>query len=317
VPGLVDLHCHLAAGPLNPTGLDTGQLVASGTVACADAGSFGPVTIAAAAAEWAEDDTLAIRCWIHLFGTGLRDGGEIPEDDAIIEALAATRKATPALLAGIKIRLGQRDAAGDEALLTKGLHASAELGLPLIVHLTGCQLGADAVASGLRPGDVLTHAFHGRTGRVVSATGGVLPSVASAQARGVVLDLGHGTNHFSWVTLEACVREGVLPETVSTDLSRKSLHRQPLFDLATAISKMVAAGIPEERALIAGTYRPADLLGIPLEFSRSCVVLRKEQGPWLLADAEGERRQVPWVFRPVLVYRADRYVNFGAPVFRA
>ena len=44
----------------------------------------------------------------------------------------------------------------------------------------------------LRPGDIYTHCLHGFESSIAQENGSLHPSVAAAQARGVVFDIGHG-----------------------------------------------------------------------------------------------------------------------------
>ena len=89
----------------------------------------------------------------------------------------------------------------------------------------------------------------------------VLPCVLEARERGVLFDVGHGSASFSLNVAEAAISDGFVPDTISTDLQIRHLERQPLeHDLPLVMSKLFAAGMPEEDIFAAVTSRPAGLL---------------------------------------------------------
>jgi dihydroorotase len=298
-PGLVDLHCHLSAGGTAPPGLDEEQCLVTGVVGAGDGGSFGPSNIAEAAEQWIDRPSLDVRAWIYLYGKGLRDPAPLPSLEDVVDDLRRAKEAFPRLIVGMKVRLGQGDRDADGALLNAGLAAATELDLRMMVHLTGTYLGAAVVADALRPGDVLSHAFHGREGSIIDRDGHVVDAVRKAQARGALLDVAHGRNHFSWRTFEAAARDGVAPDALSTDINRLSWSRSPVFDLPTVVSKAGVIGMSVEDALRLASYSAASVLGLTLSLDRNVVVLRPEAGPFALADSEGQSRSVPWRLLPI------------------
>ena len=299
LPGFVDLHCHVVASELNPLGVSGALQLLGGVVACADAGSFGPVNIDAARTEWSRDPSAIIKSWLYLFGEGLLDPSPLPSSDQIVDDLARARTRHPETVVGIKVRLGHHPRAYDEAMFTAGLSASDALGIPLMVHVTNTELTPSEVASAMKPGDVFTHAFHARRHSIISESGGVYQAVKDAQARGVVIDVAHGGNHFSWDVFEAARRDGFHPDVISTDLTLKPWRQ----DMSTVVSKLSSiGGLPIEDALRSATYVPASILGIDLQFDNSVVVLSVKRERHDLPDGEGKIRTVSSILRPVFVW---------------
>ena len=75
-------------------------------------------------------------------------------------------------------------------------------------------------------------------------------------------DLGHGRASFSFAIAEAAIEEGFWPDTLSTDAYRRHLGAEPPHHLPRVLSKLVAAGLPEEAALARVTAAPAAILGL-------------------------------------------------------
>ena len=112
----------------------------------------------------------------------------------------------------------------------------------------------------LRPGDLLTHCFVPR-GTASPPTPDRLELVRAARARGVLLDVGHGMGSFSFADAEALLAAGIEPDTISSDLHTGCLHG-PAYELLTVLSKLVAVGLPFDRALVAATDTPRRAFGL-------------------------------------------------------
>ncbi|MFN8623926.1 MAG: hypothetical protein U0869_24555 [Chloroflexota bacterium] len=118
----------------------------------------------------------------------------------------------------------------------------------------------------LRKGDVVTYCFSGLPENLLDdKTGKVRTSVKEARDRGVLFDVGHGMMSFDWRIAEACIAEGFLPDTISTDQYNKHVGSDPQHDLPRTISKLIAAGMPEKDAFHAATWRPAEVMRVTPE----------------------------------------------------
>ncbi len=72
-------------------------------------------------------------------------------------------------------------------------------------------------SSCLRPGDILAHPFTRHPGGFVDRTGHVHPVVREAVARGLRIDVGHGS-HFSFDVARRVLDAGIVPDTLGADL---------------------------------------------------------------------------------------------------
>jgi dihydroorotase len=146
----------------------------------------------------------------------------------------------------------------------------------------------------MRPGDIFTHVYADVRGRtaVVDAHGLVRPYVREAQARGVVLDLGHGGASFVLRQAAPAIAQGLLPDTISTDVHRAS-RRGSMHDLPSVLSKLHALGMEWPDLLRRATAAPAAVLGRPalgrlVEGGEADIaVLSVERGQFSFADVSG------------------------------
>jgi dihydroorotase len=111
----------------------------------------------------------------------------------------------------------------------------------------------------LRPGDILTHCFHGRSNGMITET--VIPEVTEARGRGVFFDVGHGCGSFSWDTARRAFEHHFYPDTISTDLHRYCASEPLSVTLPQVMSKMLCIGMSLEDVILKTTAVPARVLG--------------------------------------------------------
>ena len=56
--------------------------------------------------------------------------------------------------------------------------------------------------------------------------------------------MGHGQGSFDWRVAEAAAREGVWPDTISTDLHTGNASGEAVRDLANVMAKFLSLGMP-------------------------------------------------------------------------
>src|SRR6266542_2542384 len=195
-PGLVDLHVHAYWG-VSHYGIDPdSHFVARGATTVVDAGSSGAATFDAFRRFLI--DTAATRSFarLNISAQGMRVDyvGEL-EDlrwASVDKALACVEQHREVIV-GMKVRLTKGQVTSERAGLQPlflALEAAGAAGLPLMVHpQDGWYESIAEVLDVLRPGDLVTHCFHGHRGGVLDDAGNVLPAVRAAVERGVLLDL--------------------------------------------------------------------------------------------------------------------------------
>jgi len=84
----------------------------------------------------------------------------------------------------------------------------------------------------------------------------VIPAFRDAVARGVIVDLGHGSDSFSFRVCETALAQGMPVHCISSDLQRGNLGRD-VFSLARTMSKLRAIGLSLMEVVRAVTIAPA------------------------------------------------------------
>ena len=92
--------------------------------------------------------------------------------------------------------------------------------------------------------------------------GSIHPAVRRARERGVLMDDCHGRVHWSIPHLKMAVKQGFLPDIISSDSVRISEYVRPGFSLLYAMAMLSAAGMKTEKILKCVTLNPARALGI-------------------------------------------------------
>ncbi|WP_433791091.1 amidohydrolase family protein [Actinoplanes sp. CA-252034] len=254
-PGLIDLHTHVGPGYW---GIDPDPVAwRTGVTTWVDAGSAGAYTAAGLRAV-ARNASVRVHALLNISAVGLAGRTGESRDLANCDVALAidTIQADRELFHGVKVRIDSETVgANGVEPLRRGLAAAETCGVPLMVHIGTAPPALDEVLDLLRPGDLVTHCASG-----IAAPLG--PAVRDAAARGVLLDLGHGSGGFAFDVLEAQLEAGLRPYTISTDLHARSLHG-PVFDLPTTMAKLLACGVTLPEVIAAVTEHPARALDLP------------------------------------------------------
>ncbi len=185
----------------------------------------------------------------------------------------------------------------------------------------------------LKPGDIIAHPFTRHPGGFVGRDGKVHPIVKEALAMGLKTDVGHGS-HFSYRMARIALDAGIMPDTLGADMHgyntrvpkpSPSLAGTPVehpdkehmffgktrFSLVSAMSSMLALGVPLEKIVPMVTTHPARMLGLEGELgllepgvAADVSVLHDERGSWTLRDNEGTQLKTGRMLRPYFCLRA-------------
>jgi dihydroorotase len=299
VPGLIDLHVHVFWGATHYGIEPDPHCLATGTTTVVDAGSAGAYTFPAFRRFVIEVARTRILPFLNIGSTGMiaPEVGELCHAE-FIDKTAALRaiEAHRDLIQGIKVRLS-RDIVGDNAriALTTALEASEAAGLPIMVHVGDTPLPLVTILDELRPGDVLTHCFHGREEGVLDGKGQVLAAARRAADRGVHFDVGHGRGSFAFAVARRALAQGLRPGTISSDLHVYNVDG-PVYDLATTMSKFLHLGLSLEEVVHMTTTAPARVLRgaaalgtLAPGAAADVTLLERQEGRFDVEDAVGEK----------------------------
>ena len=274
-PGLVDLHTHSYWG-VPPLGIEPDpHLLHRGVTTAVDAGSAGASTFPGFRRYVIDAVATRILAFLNLSQIGMAQDrgpaghvvGELEDlrwarvDRAIEVALAH-----PDVVVGIKVRLSRPIVGPDPAACLEALRRSREaadaIGKPVMVHIGSTAAPLDQLLLLMKPGDVITHAFHGGPEGVLDENGRVRPSVRDAVERGVAFDVGHGAGGFSFAVARRALDQGLLPLTISSDLHAYNVAGS-VYDLVTTASKFLHLGLSLGDVLSRITAGPARAIGLP------------------------------------------------------
>ncbi|MGP3960117.1 amidohydrolase/deacetylase family metallohydrolase [Nonomuraea sp. 3N208] len=296
-PGLVDLHAHVHPGATY-WGIDPDPVAwYTGVTTWVDAGSAGAYAIESLRAA-VSDYQVRVAALLNVSAVGLTapDGESRELANCDVDLAAATLAGNRDLLFGVKVRMdGKTVGANGLEPLRRAIKVAEAGGVPVMVHIGVAPPAVDEVLRLLRPGDIVTHCASGLATGMVDG-GGIAPAVAEAYAAGVLFDIGHGSGGFAFDVLEAQLKAGVIPHTISSDLHARCLYG-PVFDLPTTMTKLLAVGLPLEEVVAAATVRPARALGLPGGVGTLAVgaradlaVFALEEGTFELADSHRQLR---------------------------
>lgn len=317
-PGMIDLHVHVFDG-VGPLGIPADpHCVAKGVTTAVDAGTAGADTFPGFRKYVIEASATRLFAFVNVSAIGMvTELGELQDlSHASVPRAVETVEANRDVVLGVKVRL-TRDLIVSEGAGLRPLFlardAADAAGVPIMVHPQDAWAGSiDEVLAVMRPGDIVTHCYHGADCGILDENDRVRRSVREAAERGVVFDLGHGAGSFSWHIAEVALAQELEPGTISSDLHAFNVDG-PVFDLATTASKLLHLGLPLERVLAKVTATPASALGMSSELGTlavgawgDAVVLELRRGRFRFLDAEAYEREGAELLVPVAVVRGGR-----------
>ncbi|MFZ3573612.1 amidohydrolase/deacetylase family metallohydrolase [Streptomyces sp. BH097] len=311
-PGLIDLHTHVYA-PRTSLGVPADTVgIQQGVTTVVDAGSCGSDHWDDFQGNVVETAGTRVLSWLNISRHGLVHGrtelaggpGDI--DEAATEKLLREH---PDRVRGIKVRMSC-SVLGDSGLapLKAAKRVAARVGRPVMVHVGNEPPRLADVLDLLGEGDVVTHAFHGKPGGLFGSE----DAARRAVARGVRLDIGHGSASLSLATAERALAAGFNPHTISTDVHVGNVEG-PVHSLVTTLNKLLALGLSPHQVIRCATLHPAQVLGLDEELgtlrvgaAADLTLLRLAEGSLALTDAEGRTRTTHTHLEAVATVRAGR-----------
>ncbi len=245
--GLVDAHVHMSGGEygINPEMCT----LPFGVVAAADAG----------VGEIALTDNLGVKNVVFV-------------SVKIKNNLADFEKAEKTLLdygekaVGMKIYFDRYiSELKDITPLIQTLEFAEKHGLKVMVHCSNSPIPMQELLDALRPGDILTHAYHGGINNVSDDE---YQCIKKAKERGVIIDAGFaGHIHTDFDIFRRAVECEAAPDIISSDITKYSAYKRGgKYGLPMCMSIAKHLGMEEADIFKAVTSRAARALGKEDEF---------------------------------------------------
>src|SRR5205809_2246918 len=302
-PGLVDIHVHVYAG----TGergsyagdnsvYPDGFTLRSGVTTVADAGCAGWRNFEDFKQRIIDRSKTRVLALLNIVGNGMR-GGKFEQDLTDMEAKPTADMALR--YKGVVVGVKTAHYAGPEwTPVERAVEAGTQASIPVMVDFGSNRPErpmAELVTRKLRPGDIYTHAYSGLRNEL-DESGRVNPGMWAGRKRGVIFDVGHGGGSFAWRIAVPALKEGFLPDSISTDLHIGSMN-SGMKDMLNVMDKFLAMGMSVKDVIARSTWNPAreihheELGNLSVGAPADVTVLRVETGKFGFVDMYGARLQ--------------------------
>ena len=263
-PGLIDLHVHVFSGTnlkqeyMNgPSSVwPDGFTFRSGVTTVGDAGSSGWRSFPEFKKNIIDRSQTRVLAFLNIIGDGM---GQYQQNVNDLDP----NKAAEVAIAHKKDVVGFKSAhfSGDPFIaLDSAVKAGTIANMPVMLDLTypskpTISSVEDLFMKHLRPGDIFTHMYR-LTFPFFYDNDQVSALAFAAQKRGILFDIGHGGNGFTFARAIPSVKQGFLPYSISTDLHISSMNAG-MKDMTNIMSKFLNMGLPLQDVILRSTWNPA------------------------------------------------------------
>jgi len=302
-PGLIDIHAHVFAGT-GERGSYAGDLslypdgytFRVGVTTVADAGCAGWRNFEDFKDRIIDRSKTRVLAFLNIVGSGMR-GGRFEGDLKDMEVAPAAEMALrhKGLIVGIKTA----HYPGPEwTPVEHAVEAGTLAKIPVMVDFGNDHPErplADLLTKKLRPGDIYTHCYSGLR-HEVDESGKLNPGMIEGRKRGVIFDVGHGGGSFAWRVAVPAMKQGFLPDSISTDLHTGSMNAG-MKDMLNVMDKFLAMGMSVDDVIRRSTWNPAreiqheELGNLSVGAIADVAVLNRETGKFGFTDMYGARLQ--------------------------
>jgi dihydroorotase len=215
--------------------------------------------------------------------------------------------------------VGNLVASAGVAVVEIARKAARKFGLPIMVHIGDMKQQVSPTLTEeflplMEPGDILSHVFTANPGSVLRPDGTVLPELREAMGRGVVLDVANGRFNLSFEVARKGMAQGILPTTLSTDVTSPSLTG-PVYGLTVTMSKFMALGLDLKQVIEMTTINPARALSIEDRkgslkpgMDADVSILEILSGTWELKDSTQQSIEATKLIAPGLTVKSGQLI---------
>ena len=358
LPGLIDTHGHVFQYVTGRFGLDADLVgVHSGVTTLFDQGGPSCMTLPAFREYVVNAKKSRVVAFLSAYLVGGIEGHYYPSlykpDCVDVDATVRSAKDNADIVRGFK---AHAELGGFARWGIEVMRLAAEIGrqanLPLYLHFGQLWPLPESGANGvdpdtiltqvvdlLKPGDVLAHPFTRHPGGFVNRAGKVHPVVKEALARGLKVDVGHGS-HFSFKMARIALDAGIMPDTLGADMhgyntkvpkprgtpdkhsdDAHMFAGETRFSLASTMTAMLACGLTIEQIVPMVTSNCAKLAGMEDTIGTlrpgveaDVSVLHDDRGRWVLQDNEKTQVVTDRMLTPAFCLRAGKRFDADASI---
>jgi len=297
-PGIIDMHVHVFSGW---GAAYTGESSVSpddhapraGVTTVVDAGSPGWRNLDDFRRNIVQKSKTRVLAFLNIVGQGMCGAPEQDTADMQSKPTAECALRNKDIVIGIKTAHYR---APDWIGVDRAVEAGTLANMPVMVDFGAFQAARpfeDLVTKHLRPGDIYTHMYLAAV-PMLDDQKRVRSYLLEARKRGVIFDVGHGGGSFVFRQAVPAMKQGFIPDSISTDLHISSMNAG-MKDMLNVMSKFLNMGMTIEDLILRCTWNPARQIkreelghlsvGAPDDIS----VLRLEQGNFGFVDVYGAR----------------------------
>jgi dihydroorotase len=278
-PGLIDIHVHIGHGgaPLNwfgpearahesPLGIPADLALQSGVTTIVDAGSSGAESFLQEKDEVIDHAKVRVLVFLNIVANGMNGGLEQSVDQMDVKRCADTIKKHPDLIVGVKTAHYWTEAPWDGehtpwAAVDRAIACGQATDRPVMFDFwpRPDRTYADLILRKARPGDIHTHVF-AQQFPIILPDGKLNPILLEARKRGVIFDVGHGAGSFWFRNAVPAVKQGFIPDSISTDLHAGNYT---VLGFDEVLSKFLSMGVPLNDLVKRSTVNPASEIHRP------------------------------------------------------
>ena len=287
-PGLIDIHYHVGhggaplnwfapdaathevlsaatlasadpRGPLVPYGVPADLALQSGVTTIVDAGSAGADTFLQEKEEVIDHEKVRVLAFLNIVSDGMKGGLEQSVDQMNVKRCADTIQKYPDIIVGVKTAHYWTQRPLDEvhptwAAVDRAIACGEAAKVPVMFDFWPRpeRSYADLILQKARPGDIHTHVFAQQFPIIVD--GKLNPILEQARNRGVIFDVGHGAGSFWFRNAVPAVKQGFIPDSMSTDLHTGDFT---ILSMSNVMSKFLSMGVPLNDLIRRSTVNPA------------------------------------------------------------
>ncbi len=272
-PGLIDIHYHVGHGgaPLDwfapearaheaPLGVPADLALTAGVTTVVDAGSSGADTFLLEKEEVIDKAKVRVLAFLNIVANGMQGGLEQTVDQMDPKRCAETIKKYADIIVGVKTAHYWTEEPWDAlhipwAAVDRAEQCGEKAGVPVMFDFwpRPDRSYADLILKKMRPGDIHTHVF-AQQFPIILPDGKVNPIMAEAHQRGIIFDVGHGAGSFWFRNATPAVKQGFVPDSMSTDLHMGNYR---VLSLTEVMSKFLVMGVQLDDLIRRATVNPA------------------------------------------------------------
>ena len=304
-PGLLDIHGHNFFGTEEDAYLSNsfsalppdGFTFRSGVTTIVDVGGAGWKNFNTFKAQTIDKSKTRVLSFLNIIGSGMK-GGAIEQniEDMNPKMTAYVASQHKGTIVGVKLA---HYSGFDWEPVNRVVSAGTMADIPVMIDFGGSEpeLSLETLLmEKLRPGDIFTHAYAHVKGRtpVVDENGKVSKYVFDAQKRGIIFDVGHGGGSFVFAQAIPAIKQGFLPNSISTDLHTGSMNGG-MKDMLNIMSKFINMGMPVKQVIECATWNPAqyikrtDLGHLTVGAVADLTILNLRKGNFGFIDTQGKK----------------------------